>query len=572
MLGAKVRLVERPPERALLLLGYPSVFEAADHVVPILGSGCIGLEAVDGHLVENMERKGLLSRHLGLLPDGEGWLLVEFGGDTRDAAVEQAGALQRELGALADAPTSKLHDDPALMKNIWKVREAGLAATAFVPGRGDSWPGWEDAAVEPARLGAYLRAFRRLLDEHGLDASLYGHFDDGYIWDPDQMMNPGKVVRPYRLDENLRLGADHDPPPVDTVFSYPDDHHDFARAALRCVGVGECRRDDGTGTMCPSYMVTHEEKHSTRGRARLLFEMLNGGPELDGWRDRHVHEALELCLSCKACASECPVNVDMATYKAEFEHHYYRRRLRPVAAYSLGLIHHWSRLASRMPRPAPAYAAPTFREWFAERPVVNPDAPPVVLWPDTFTDRFEPHVGRAAVEVLERAGRRVRLPERWLCCGRPLYDFGMLTVARRQLRQVLDALGDDITAGTTVIGLEPSCVSIFRDELVDLFPRDAQASRLAQQFRTLTEFLVEIEARPPIVGGRAIVHDHCHHRSTLGTAADHELLDRMGLDWPDLDAGCCGLAGSFGFEAGEKVRGLGGGRRAQTAARRARRT
>jgi ferredoxin len=281
------------------------------------------------------------------------------------------------------------------------------------------------------------------------------------IWDPAWKLNPGKVVDPFRVDENLRLGAGYGPPRLATHFAYPEDDGSFAHSALRCIGVGKCRHTEG-GTMCPSFMVTREEQHSTRGRARLLFEMLNG--ELDGWRSTEVLEALDLCLACKGCKRDCPVSVDLASYKAEFLSHHYAGRLRPRSAYTLGLIYWWARLASRAPalvntaaqRPPlarvlkelagvapelelPRFATETFRDWFHARAPTAGGAE-IVLWPDTFTNHFHPEVGRAAVEVLEAAGFRPTLPGRPLCCGRPLYDWGMLDLAKRLLRQTLETL------------------------------------------------------------------------------------------------------------------------------------
>jgi FAD/FMN-containing dehydrogenase/Fe-S oxidoreductase len=407
------------------------------------------------------------------------------------------------------------------------------------------------------------------------------------LWDPLGRMNPGKVVEPYRVDENLRLGIGHQSARPPTVFRFPADDGSFGRAALRCVGVGKCRRDGG-GVMCPSYMVTKEEMHSTRGRAHLLFEMLDKGDVVTrGWRSEEVKEALDLCLACKACRSECPVNVDMATYKAEFLHHHYQGRLRPPAAYGMGLIYWWSRAASRVPRLAnavtrapglsgivkrlggvaperdiPSFAPKTFRSWFADRPVRNVTGKTVLLWPDTFTNHFHPRIAADAVEVLERLGYRVALPERVLCCGRPLYDYGMLRLATRLWRQVLDALRTTIRAGIPVIGLEPSCVAAFRDELPNLFPDDQDATRLAEQTVTLGEFLDGIDAELPTLHRAAIVQRHCHHQAVMGFDAEQRVLERLGLDVKLLDSGCCGMAGSFGFErekyevsmaAGERV-------------------
>jgi Fe-S oxidoreductase len=315
--------------------------------------------------------------------------------------------------------------------------------------------------------------------------------------------------------------------------------------------------------------------HSTRGRARLLFEMMSGHLA-GGWRDRHVKEALDLCLSCKGCKGDCPVSVDMATYKAEFLAHYYARRLRPRQAYALGLIPVWARLASRVPglanaalsapllgslarraagveprRQAPELAGQTFRDWFA-RHEGRAGGTEVLLWPDTFTNYFTPEVGIAAVGVLEEAGCRVRIPERPLCCGRPLYDYGMLPTARRWLRRILAELRDPIEAGLPVIGLEPSCLAVFRDELRNLFPADTDAMRLAGQSVTLAEFLAGRDYEPPVLDRRALVQVHCHHGAVLGYDREKELLQRMGLELTIPDSGCCGMAGSFGFERGQR--------------------
>jgi Fe-S oxidoreductase len=399
------------------------------------------------------------------------------------------------------------------------------------------------------------------------------------IWDPEGKMNPGKIVDPYQIDENLRLGTDYHPPPLPprAHFRYPDDRGSFARAARRCVGVGNCRRLGG-GTMCPSFMVTREEEHSTRGRARLLFELLQGDPLEHGWRDEHVKEALDLCLACKGCKGDCPVNVDMATYKAEFLSHYYAGRLRPVTAYAMGLIFWWARIAKLAPglanlvtqtpvvrgvaktlagvapqRRLPAFAPQTFTQWFHEHETRNEDGPRVVLWPDTFNDHFFPGVARAAVDVLEAAGYRVTVPATWLCCGRPLYDYGMLDLAQRFLRRIIEVLRPEIAAGVPLVVLEPSCLSVFRDELRNLFPHDEDAKRLSRQSFLLSEFLAEHarDYRPPRLARTALVHGHCHHKAIAKMDAEVQVLKAMGLDVEVLDAGCCGMAGAFGFERGD---------------------
>lgn len=642
ILDATLRLVPVAQKRVLLVLGYPDVYQAGDHVPEVLEAGPIGLEGIDDLLVRFLKRKRLHDDRIPLLPHGGGWLLVEFGGETLPEAAERARALMDRLGRQEGAPSMKLFEDEDEQESIWKIRESGLGATAFVPAMDDAWPGWEDSAVPPDRVGEYLRALRDLYDKYDYRASLYGHFGDGCIhtrinfdltsaggirkyrafvdeaadlvvhlggslsgehgdgqarsellskmygdelvqafgefkaiWDPEGMMNPGRIVEPYAITADLRLGTDYNPPRPDTHFEYPDDGGDFSRAALRCVGVGQCRKTDG-GTMCPSYMVLREEKHTTRGRAHLLFEMLQGDPVSGGWRDERVKESLDLCLSCKGCTGECPVKVDIPTYKAEFFAHYYQGRVRPRHNYAFGLIHWWARAASRMPRVVnffaqtpgfrevahaaagmarqrdiPKFATRTFRAWFRERTDGNVSGTRVMLWPDTFTNFFEPDVARAAVEVLEDAGCHVVLPGSTLCCGRPLYEYGMLDLAKWHLRRSMDVLRDEIRAGTPVVGLEPSCIAVFRDELSNLFARDDDARRLRKQAFTLGEYLDSIDYEPPPLEMKAVVHGHCHQKAVLNDAVEAALLERMGLETEVLDSGCCGMAGAFGYQAGE---------------------
>jgi Fe-S oxidoreductase len=331
--------------------------------------------------------------------------------------------------------------------------------------------------------------------------------------------------------------------------------------------------------MCPSFQVTREEAHTTRGRAHALFEMLEGDVLEKGWRDTGVKEALDLCLSCKGCKADCPTNVDMATYKAEFLSHHYAGRMRPMPAYSMGLIYWWARLAAFAPglanavtqtpglsnvvralggltqeRPMPRFADETFKQWFRRRGERNVGGPRVILWPDTFNNHFHPEVARSALEVLEAAGFHVTLPRPSLCCGRPLYDYGFLDLAERQLRQILDALAPDIRAGVPVVGLEPSCVSVFRDEMVNLFPDDEDAKRLKAQTYVFSEFLMRKAKhfQLPKLGGKALVHGHCHHKAVLKLDDELKLFEALGVEVEQPASGCCGLAGSFGFEAGEK--------------------
>ena len=399
------------------------------------------------------------------------------------------------------------------------------------------------------------------------------------IWDPTWSMNPGKVVDPFKLDEDLKLGADYNPWRPDVKFSYDEDGGDFAHATLRCVGVGKCRVPHAENTMCPSYQVTREEKHSTRGRARMLFEMLRGEVIDDGWESKEVFDALDLCLACKGCTNDCPVNVDMPTYKAEFLYHHYKsgKRRRPRYAYAFGFIDQWSRLASLVPelanfathtpglarfaklaagidkhRPLPSFAPMTLQRWFRERGgTKNPTGRPVVLFPDTFNNHLHTDVGVACVEALEDAGWRVIMPDKHVCCGRPLYDYGFLDQAERYLHNVLDQLREYVRAGTPVVGMEPSCLAVFKDELVKILPHDDDARRLAENSYHFGEFFATFDIEPPHVDGKAMLWGHCHHRATGGVDAEKQVLERMGVQTDSVSGGCCGLAGSWGFENGK---------------------
>ena len=642
ILEASLHLVHSPAVKSVLVLGYPDVYSAGDHITEVMRFQPTGLEGMDDVLVHDMKKKGIHPKDITLLPEGGGWLLVEFGGESKKESDDKARQLMDHLKTVGNPPSMKLFDNESEEEHLWKVRESGLGATARIPGANDAWEGWEDAAVPPGRVGPYLRDFRKLLRKYGYGCSLYGHFGQGCIhtridfelktyegvkhfrefldeagdlvvsyggsisgehgdgqskaallpkmfgpelvrafgefkaiFDPDNKMNPHKVVDPYLPGENLRLGPAYNPPQVETHFKFLDDKGSFAYATERCVGIGECRKEEN-GTMCPSYMVTKEEMDSTRGRAHLLFEMLQGDPMKGGWKSETVKESLDLCLACKGCRSECPMNVDMATYKAEFLSHYYEGRLRPRHAYAMGLIYWWARLASLAPgvvnliahapvvgkvfqalggistrRTTPSFAPETFVSWFRRRAPRNVGRPRVLLWPDTFNNHFHPQTAKAAVEVIEAAGFQVVIPPKPLCCGRPLYDFGMLETAKGLLREILDVLRPEIESNTPVVGLEPSCVAVFRDEMMNLFPMDEDAKRLSANTFVLSEFL-ETKApdfRPPKLRRKAVVQKHCHHEHVMKFDAENAVLRKLGLDYDLLDAGCCGMAGSFGFEA-----------------------
>jgi FAD/FMN-containing dehydrogenase/Fe-S oxidoreductase len=639
-LEATVHLLYSPPHRSLLVLGYEDAPTAGDAVPTVLEHKPLGLEGIDQTLIQDMTQLGIHIPDLSALPDGHGFLLIEFGGDTKDEADAKARKLMGELKAGKDGLRGmKLYDKPEQEEHVWKVREAGLGATAFLPGKEDTYEGWEDSAVPPERIGDYLRDLGKLGSRHGYESAMYGHYGNGCIharwnfdlssrpglakyrafveeaadlvvsyggsisgehgdgqsraellpkmfgpelieafrefksiWDPDWKMNPGKVVDAYPLDSNIRLGPDtFNPPQVNSHFAFLKDKGSFAHATTRCVGVGKCRHTEG-GVMCPSFMVTREEKHTTRGRAHLLWEMLNG-EELTQWHDDEVDEALDLCLSCKGCTNDCPVGVDMPTLKAEYLSHRYKGRLRPRPAYAFGLIDQAARVASKVPglvnaatktplfklaagihpeRQVPAFAQVTLKQWFADRPLQNGGGRRVILWADTFTNYLEPEVGIAAVEALEDAGFHVVVPQGHLCCGRPLYDYGMLDLAEAYLRKVLSTLRDEIRAGTPVVGLEPSCVAVFKDELVGLWPMNQDAKRLKDQTFHFSEFLTEHaeDWEPPRLHRKASLHGHCHQKATGGTGPDTKLLQKLGLEVEELEAGCCGMAGGWGYETG----------------------
>jgi Fe-S oxidoreductase len=401
-------------------------------------------------------------------------------------------------------------------------------------------------------------------------------------------MNPGKVVAPAGLDQHLRLGRDfaphYDGP---THFAYPEDGGSFVGAAMRCVGVGKCRQHSHSGgsVMCPSYQVTMEEEHATRGRARLLFEMLRGHADSairDGWRSTAVRDALDLCLACKGCKRDCPVNVDMATYKAEFLAHHYEGRLRPRSHYALGWlpvaaaavtrgrlagvvnalssVPPLARLATRAaglePREIPLFAGETLQQWWVRRGGSRGPGTrgTVLLWPDTFTNSFHPHIGHAAVGLLESAGWTVTIPTEPICCGLTWISTGQLDVAKKALTRTVALLADHLRDGGLVLGLEPSCTAVFRSDGPDLLPEDEDVQRLKKQTVTLAELLTEHTPgwEPPRLDGvRAMVQVHCHHHAVLGDwQADQKLLEHAGVEVDRLDSGCCGLAGNFGFERG----------------------
>ena len=634
-LQAEVRLVKSPPERVLVVLGFADIYAAGDAVPRILAAKPIACEGLDEAIIGGLRQRGLRLDDIALLPPGKAWLMVEFGGDTREEAVLRAAVLGG--GVITDK---------AMIARLWTIRETGASATSLnLGGKGvDPVVGWEDAAVDPLRLGDYLREFQVLVERFGYRTSLYGHFGDGCIharidfdlrtgaglehwrkflteaarlvvkyggslsgehgdgqakgellpimfspelmqafrefkaaWDPRKRMNPGKLIDAYPFDANLRMGPDYHPVPLKTIFQFRSEvGNGFARAAEHCIGMGKCRSHAG-GTMCPSYRATHEERYSTRGRARLLSEMLRGEVITDGWGSTEVREALDWCLACKGCRSDCPTHTDMAAYKAEFLSHHYERHSRPRQAWSMGRIGEWAPLASRVgalvnrvsnnrlskwiagvspERTLPTFAASTFRSQF--KPAGSGER--VVLFDDTFNNHFRPQTATAAQALLEGAGCAVELPAKHVCCGRPYYDYGMLKEAKHALESVLDVLAPQLDAGAPIVVLEPGCLSVFRDELRQLMPDDPRAAKLTQQVVSLGEVLQKRNFSGKATG-RVLVHSHCHQKALWGAKADLELLTAAGCEVIAPDTGCCGMAGSFGYkpehvEASRRIAGL----------------
>ncbi|MFI9287035.1 FAD-binding and (Fe-S)-binding domain-containing protein [Streptomyces werraensis] len=658
---AELTLVRAPRARALAVLAYADESGAAQAAAGLLPYRPLTVEGMAADLVPSAAG----------LPRGGAWLFVEAGGDTGAEARAAAEAIVRA----ADVVDALVVTDPARQRTLWRIREDASGTATRMPDGSEAWPGWEDCAVPPARLGDYLRDFRALLAEHGLRGTPYGHFGDGCIhvridfdlltgpgvarfrrfseeladlvvthggslsgehgdgqaraellprmygaetvalfervkgvWDPDGLLNPGMLVRPAPLDADLRFSA-LPREPVDVAFGYPADAGDFSAAVRRCVGVAKCRTTSvpGSAVMCPSFRATGEEEHSTRGRARLLHEMLAGELVTDGWRSTEVRDALDLCLSCKGCRSDCPVGVDMATYKAEFLHHHYAGRRRPAAHYAMGWLPVWlswaartrtagvanalasvrplARAAKRMggiagEREIPSLATEPFSRWWRRRRrSAEDDGPLVVLWPDTFTEHLSPSVGRAAVRVLEAAGMRVVLPPTLrprsggrvgdarsrsplslltarrgrVCCGLTYISTGQLDRARAVVRRTLDLLEPVLATDAPLVVLEPSCAAALRTDAPELVHDDPRAAHLASRVVTFAEALERYapDWTPPAVNRPVTGQTHCHQHAVLGDGPDRRLREAAGLTG-ELAGGCCGLAGNFGFERGHE--------------------
>ena len=623
---ATVRLVRDAPNKIMIALGYPSMADAGDAAPVITEFSPTACEGLDRRIVDVVARTHGPSA-VPPLPRGDGWMFVELVGDDLGEVRSRADRLLTAAGALE----GYVVEDPRQVAALWKIREdgAGLAGVSLPT---PAYAGWEDAAVPPEKLGAYLRDFDLLMAERGLLGLPYGHFGDGCVhiridypltspggsevyrefveaaadlvagyggsmsgehgdgrarsallpkmysasalelfgqvkavFDPHNLMNPGVLVDPRPIDADLRA-----------VALVGRESH-FAADVHRCTGVGKCLANTtaGLGVMCPSYQATRDEKDSTRGRARVLQEMINGSL-IDGWRSPEVHEALDLCLSCKGCARDCPTGIDMATYKSEVLDKTYRGRLRPRSHYALGWLPRWGRLITRTRVLAPVInaltATPGLRNlvrWsagvdqrrnlprFAARPArsrlpaLASTGSPAVIWVDSFSDCFTGGGVEAVVSVLEGAGYAPRLLARNACCGLTWISTGQHDGARRQLRNALEVLYPIAEAGTPIVGLEPSCTAVWRSDAAELLPDDARVPVVSAAMVTLAELLAKTPdwSPPDLTGVELVVQPHCHHASILGWSTDAALLARTGATVTTV-GGCCGLAGNFGVEQG----------------------
>jgi FAD/FMN-containing dehydrogenase/Fe-S oxidoreductase len=624
---ATVKLVVDAPVRVVVVLGFGDIVAAGEAAPAVVAHGPTSCEGLDSRLLDVLRaRRG--PDAVPPLPRGAAWLFVELAGD--DAGEVESRA--RRLAADGIGDDALVVTDPAVQARLWRIREDGAGLAGRAPSDRPAWPGWEDAAVPPQRLGAYLARFDELVGSYQMTSAPFGHFGDGcmhvrldfpldqpggtkvmrdfltdaaklvgefggslsgehgdgrarsellphmyspdaialfagikHAFDPGNLLNPGVLVDPDPVDADVRPAGRF--PLTGLALAYPHDDGDLGQAVHRCTGVGKCRADNSAagGVMCPSYLATREEKDSTRGRARVLQEVVRGDL---AWSDPSVHDALDLCLSCKGCASDCPTGIDMATYKSEVLHQTYRGRLRPRSHYTLGKLPFWSRLAGWLPRLAnlgartppalwlagvdkrrsvPAFARRPFRRTFRPRPGGNP----VVLFADSFSDAFSPEALEATVRVLRAAGYEPRLPSGPVCCGITWITTGQLDTAKKILSRTVAALAPDAAAGVPIVGVEPSCTAVLRSDIHELLPGSPDAAAVAGSVRTLAELLAQTPGwTPPDLSDVDIVaQPHCHHHAVLGWKADADLLASTGARVRRL-AGCCGLAGNFGVEIG----------------------
>lgn len=644
-----VKLVEVPKVKALAVLAFETVYDAASAAARLRLPGVATIEGMGGDLLDALRSKRGQERAGGNLPGNRkgipagGWLYCEVGGDT----LEEAEALAQTVAASVDTVDTIVVSDPQEMRELWRIREASAGVVTRLPDGGEAWPNWEDSAVPPENLADYLRDLYALMDKYSLRGIPFGHFGEGCvhvrisfdfgsqegieifhkfmneaaelvssyggslsgehgdgrarsalldrmyseemrglfkqfkdIMDPDGLFNPGVLVDPDEVTDGLRMAPGQRTFELTPVHKFSHDKGSMVNAVNRCVGVSACRSEENS--MCPSFQITGDEVHSTRGRARLLSEMFRGESVADGYQSEEILEALDLCLSCKACASECPVNVDMATYKSEFLHKHYQGKIRPMAHYMMGWLPLLGHIAHKIPllprvidlsmrtpglktliatiggldtsRPLIRFAPTSLRKWHKKRSSIAATKT-VVLWPDSFNASLDTSPATAAVEVLEELGYNVEIPQEFVCCGLTWHSTGQLDMTQRVLKQTAKVMQPYLDRGLTVIGIEPSCTVMLTGEATELSD-DPAITQLANATVSFAEFVAPLikekvdagDIKPANIS--ALTQVHCHEKSLGDPQHSAMLLDALGVSQSDIETGCCGLAGNWGFEKG----------------------
>lgn len=653
VLRARLQLIENPTYKTLFVLGFADIFTAGDSVPEIMPFSPIAMEGLDWTIVGGLIERDLRLDDVALLPKGKAWLLVELAGSDKATLADKCQQFSQAMQASEKVASVLRVDSKETEKRFWAIREQGASATSMSlkPEDPDPIVGWEDTAVDPMRLGDYLRDFSALVDKYGYKTSMYGHFGDGCIharitfdtrteegvktfrafsqdiarlvvqyggslsgehgdgqakaeflpimfgeelinaferfkrvWDPDNRMNPRKLVNPYRMDENLRFSPDYRPQPVTTALTFYEDIGGFTRTTERCIGMGKCR--SASGAMCPSYQATLEERYSTRGRAHLLHELVRGELITDGFANRDIADSLEHCLSCKACSSECPTQVDIAMYKAEFMHKHFAHHKRPLNHVVFGRIAQLlpgnqllRKLANQILTGAGSKPLKSLLKLDSESdlPTLAP-APfsallnniktdqddsfyyagdsgntPVVLWVDTVNNHYRPHLLQSAVSILVALNYRVAVARQHFCCGRPLYEHGYLDQARSALQSILDNFHSTLPADAPVLVLEPSCLSVFKQELLRMFPEDSRATALHQRATAITDWLNQQQSLNLTQLPHGLMHLHCHSKAIHSDTAERALMERCFENLEEPESGCCGMAGTYGIKQKTKA-------------------
>lgn len=638
-----VKLVPTPKVKALAVLAFDTVFDAARAAAKLRLPGVATIEGMGGDLLAALRSKqgqseagqNLPGNRIGI--EAGGWLYCETGSDTLQAAVQAA----EEVATAVDTIDYVVVSEPSEMRELWRIRESSAGIVTRLADGGEAWPNWEDSAVPPENLADYLRDLYALMDKFDYQGIPFGHFGEGcvhvrisfdfstkeglkkfeafmneastlvasyggslsgehgdgrarssfldrmysaemralfeefkLIFDPQRIFNPGVLVWADPVMQGLRMDPGQRALDITPVHKFSKDKGSMINAVNRCVGVSACRSE--SDAMCPSFQITGDEVHSTRGRARLLSEMFRGESIADGYRSEEVNEALDLCLSCKACASECPVNVDMSTYKAEFLDKHYAGRLRPMAHYIMGWLPLLGHIAHKIPflptlidaTMQSTLTAPVVRKigGLADRPLISfahrslrkykpkkNSGETVVLWPDSFNTNLDTGPAHAAIKTLEALGYNVVIPDGFVCCGLTWHSTGQLSMTKKVLEQTAKVMKPYLDQGLTVVGLEPSCTVMLQDEATELSdnPDLARLAALTKPFAEviapkITE-LVE-SGSLQLTESTALTQVHCHERSLGDPQQSALVLEALGVKDEQIATGCCGLAGNWGFE------------------------